>query len=82
MCCQLIGLHSDGDKWMNEYRTLVEWYWQEHLKYTKKNLSKLPLCPPQIQHGLAWDQTWSSMVKGLWLTAESSYYALKFHNNQ
>jgi hypothetical protein len=29
----------------------------------------VPLCPPQIPHGLARDQTWASAVGGRWLTA-------------
>jgi len=46
---------------MNEYRALVEWYWQEHLKYTKKNLSnyhfvhhKFNMDWPGIKPGPQW----------------------------
>lgn len=46
---------------MNKYTALVEWYWQEHLKYTKKNLSnyhfvhhKLNMDRPGIKPGPPW----------------------------
>ena len=29
----------------------------------------VPLCPPQMSHGLAWDRTRASAVKGKQLTA-------------
>ena len=31
-------LYSIGGRWMNEYGTLVEWYWQGKLKYWEKNI--------------------------------------------
>ena len=31
-------LYSVGCRWMNEYGALVEWYWQEKLKYWEKNI--------------------------------------------
>jgi hypothetical protein len=26
----------------------------------------VPLCPPQIPHGLTWDRTWASAMRGRW----------------
>jgi hypothetical protein len=35
--------------WMNEYRALVEWHWQEHWHAARKTCP-VPLCTPQIPH--------------------------------
>jgi hypothetical protein len=42
-------LYSVGGRWMNEYGTLVEWYWQGKTAATPV---PVPLCPPQVSHGL------------------------------
>jgi hypothetical protein len=34
-----------------------------------EKLVTVPLCPPQMSHGLAWDRTRASAVKGKQLTA-------------
>ena len=31
-------LYSMSGRWMNEYRAMVEWYWQGKLKYWEKNI--------------------------------------------
>jgi hypothetical protein len=36
----------------------------------------LPLCPPQISHGLTWKWMWASMVGSWHLTVLESYYIL------
>jgi hypothetical protein len=33
-----------------------------------ENPVPVPLCPPQIPHGLTWVRTWASTVGGRWLT--------------
>jgi hypothetical protein len=38
-------------------------------KYLGKEPVSVPLCPPQIKHGLTWDRTRASAVRGRWLTA-------------
>jgi hypothetical protein len=38
-------------------------------KYAREKPVPVPLCPPQIPHGLTRDRTWASAVGGLWLTA-------------
>jgi len=52
-----------------EFGALVECYLQEKTEILHEKLAPLPLCPPQIPHGLAWDQTWASAVRGQHLTA-------------
>jgi len=37
--------------------------------YTQKKPVPLPLCPPQIPHGMAWDHTRALIVRGWQLTA-------------
>jgi hypothetical protein len=40
-------------------------------KELRKESATLPLCPPQIPHGLSWMQTWVSEVRGQWLAASA-----------
>jgi len=47
------GMNVTWDKWSTQSKTCTT----------------VPLCPPQIPCRLAWDQTWSPMVRGQWLTA-------------
>ena len=54
ICCQLLWLCGISDRWMNLYRTLVEWYRQEKMKYLEKP-AMVPLCLPHIPHRLARD---------------------------
>ena len=44
------------------------WNDREKLKYSEKKPVPLPICLPQILHGLAWDQTQASLVSGQGLT--------------
>jgi hypothetical protein len=43
----------------------VEYWWndtdKENSKYSEKNL---PLCSPQIPHGLAWDKIQAAVLRG------------------
>jgi len=34
--------------------------------YLEEKPVPMPLCPPQIPHGLAWDQSWDFTVNGWW----------------
>jgi hypothetical protein len=47
----------------------VEWNWQGKTEVIGEKPVPLPLCPPQIPHGLTRDQTRTSAVGGLRLTA-------------
>ena len=50
----------------DDCRELVEPYWQ---RKTKEKPVTVPLRPPQIPHGLTWDRTGTSAVRGRRLTA-------------
>jgi hypothetical protein len=47
----------------------VEWKWQGKTEVLGEKFVPVPLCPPQIPHGLTRDQTRSSAVGGRRLTA-------------
>jgi hypothetical protein len=57
---------------MNEYGALVEWYWQGKTEVMGGKPVTVPLCPPQISHGLTWDGTLVSAVRGRQLTPWAS----------
>jgi len=59
---------------MNEYRELVELYGRK-TEVLGENSVPIPLCPPQIPYGQAWDQTWTFVVCGWWYT--KSWYILQ-----
>jgi hypothetical protein len=48
---------------------LVEWNWQGKTEVLGENPVPVPLCPPQIPHGLTWNWTRASAVRGRRLTA-------------
>jgi len=55
--------------------TVSDWDWSVgrlmqigKSKVFQEKLVPLPICLPKIAHGLAWEWTWSSAVKGRWLT--------------
>ena len=41
----------------DECGTLVEWYWRDKTEVLGEKPAPIPLCPPQILHGLTWDRT-------------------------
>jgi hypothetical protein len=47
----------------------VEWNWHVKTEVLAEKPAPVPLCPPQIPHGLTWDRTRASAVGGRWLTA-------------
>ena len=47
----------------------VEWNWQGKPEVLGENPVPVPLCPPQIPHGLTRDRTRASAVRGRRLTA-------------
>jgi hypothetical protein len=49
----------------------VEWNWQGKTKVLGQKPVPVPLCPPQIPHGLSRDQTRASAVGGRRLTASA-----------
>jgi hypothetical protein len=50
-------LYRVGGRWMNEYGALVEWYWQEKMKYWEKNI---------IQRGGRWMNEYGALVEWYW----------------
>jgi hypothetical protein len=57
-----LWLYSVGDRWMNEFEALVEWYWQGRAEVLWEKPAPVPLCPPQIAGGTIWPRTRSSAV--------------------
>jgi hypothetical protein len=50
------------------WRATVEWYWQGKTEQLGENPVPVPLCPPQIPHGLTRARTQASVVRGSRLT--------------
>jgi hypothetical protein len=50
------------------WRAPVEWYWQGKAEQLGEKPVPVPLCPPQIPHGLTLAWTRASAVRGWWLT--------------
>jgi hypothetical protein len=46
----------------------VEWYWQGKTEGLWEKPVPVPLCPPQIPHGLTWAWTWTFTVRDQQLT--------------
>ena len=69
-------LCSVGDRWRNEYGAVVEWYWQGKTEVFGETPVSVPLCTPQIPHGLAWDRVWAFAVRGRWRTSSESWHGL------
>jgi hypothetical protein len=59
--------HSPGDVWAR--RAIVEWYWQGKPEDLGEKPFPMPLCPPQIPHGLTQARTWVLTVRSQELTA-------------
>jgi len=55
-------VHPSDDIWV--LRATTEWYRQGKTEELRKKPVTVELCPPQIPEG----QTWSSALRGLWLT--------------
>jgi hypothetical protein len=57
----------------------VEWKWQEKTENLGEEPVPMPLCPPQISHGLNRDRTRDSAVRGqrltAWAIAQPRYYS-------
>jgi hypothetical protein len=61
----------------------VEWNWQGKTEVLGERPVPVPLCPPQMPHGLTWDRTRASAVGGRRLTARAmarAYRVLLFSN--
>jgi hypothetical protein len=58
------------------WTAMVEWYWQGKTKELRGNPVPIPLCPPQIQHGLTQARTWACALRRqrliAWAVAGSS----------
>jgi hypothetical protein len=59
-------LYLSGDM---SWRARVEWYWQGKTEELGGKPVPVPLCPPQIPHGLTQARTRASVVRGRRLTA-------------
>jgi hypothetical protein len=57
---------------------MVEWYLQGKTEELGEIPVSVPLCPPQIPHGLTWVQTKASRVRGRSLT---TWAMIKFWHN-
>ena len=68
---KLLRLCMISDRWMKEHGAPVKWCWQGKTKVLWEKPVPVPLCSPQITHGLNWDYTWASAVRGWKLTAQA-----------
>ena len=63
---------------------MVEWHWQGRTEVLRYKPVPLPLCPPQISHGLTWDWTRTSAVGdrllSAWAKARPALYRDNNHN--
>lgn len=59
--CLLASSHSVCDRRRNEYGTQTEWYWQGTSTWSDKPVP-MPLCVPQIRHGLTRHWTLASAI--------------------
>jgi hypothetical protein len=48
---------------MSEYGAAAEWYWQGKTEGIGEKPLPVPLCPPQIPHGLPWERTGTSAAR-------------------
>jgi hypothetical protein len=68
---------DEDDSFFFPFFEVMEHRWNEiergKPKYSGKNLSQVPLCPPQISQGLTRDRTRASAVRGRRLTEEVGY---------
>jgi hypothetical protein len=46
----------------------MEWQWQGKTEGFRENWVPVPLCPPQILHGLVRDSPWTFEIRALYLT--------------
>jgi hypothetical protein len=60
-------VHPPYNAWV--WRTTVEWYWQGKTEELGEEPFPMPLCPPQIPHGLTRARTWDFAVRSRRLTA-------------
>jgi hypothetical protein len=51
------------------WRATVKWRWQGNTEKLVENPVPVPRCPPHIPHGLTWEQTRASAVRGRRLNA-------------
>jgi len=58
-----------SDKWMDDYRALVEWYLLGEAEVLRKTSTPVPICLPQVQKELVRDWTQTFILRGQWLTA-------------
>jgi hypothetical protein len=66
--------HCPPSRWaISEYGAAVEWYWQRKSGALGETPVSVPLCPPQIPHGLTWTRTWTSAVRIRRLVVWSSH---------
>jgi len=68
----------------NEQGAPVEWKWQEKTEALWENPVALPLCPPQIPHGLVWHWVRALKLRGRRLTvwAMAQPPAICYNNKQ
>jgi hypothetical protein len=64
-------VHPQDDIWV--WRMMVEWYWQGKTEEHREKPVPVPLCPPQISHGLTGARIRDSVVRGQQLTNRLSH---------
>jgi hypothetical protein len=67
LCIWNAVVRLPDDVWV--WRATVEWYWQGKTKGLLENPVPVPLCPPQIPHGLTRVQTRTSAMRSRRITA-------------
>jgi len=77
-------VHPPDDIWV--WRATVEWYWQGKTEELGEKPVPVPLCPPQIPHGLTGSLTRVSKMRGLrptavpWLPPAVKEWKVKIYN--
>ena len=67
--CQLLRLYSIDGRWMKcWYKSIGGMVKTGETEILEEESVSVPFYPPQIAHGLPWDQTWAFVVWGQWLT--------------
>jgi hypothetical protein len=64
-------------RWYIKNRVMVEWYWQGKTEELGEKYVPVPLCP-QIPYRLIHVWTWTSMVRGQWLTTSAMAWSTFF----
>jgi hypothetical protein len=70
--------HTPHDAVTGEYEALVEWYWQGKPKELGETPIPVPLCTPQMPHGLTRVQTRASALDRMYKNILQMWFRLFF----